>query len=106
MRLLGTSLLTALIEREAQLNPKQGTTLRSEINLWKKVIKVAYWNNSADVKQTFGTASPIGNNRIVFNICENKYRLVLKFNYAPGVCRVKFAGTHGEYDEILDIKNI
>ena len=48
----------------------------------------------------FGTADVVGNNRIVFDICGNTYRLVVQFNYVAGVVRIRFAGTHEEYDRI------
>jgi mRNA interferase HigB len=41
-----------------------------------------------------------GNNRVVFNIAGNKYRLVVKFHYNTGVGYVRFVGTHEEYDAI------
>lgn len=48
----------------------------------------------------FGTADVVGNNRAVFDICGNSYRLVVQFNYAAQVARIRFAGTHAEYDTI------
>jgi mRNA interferase HigB len=48
----------------------------------------------------FGAADIVGDNRIVFDICGNAYRIVVQFNYAVGVARVRFAGTHEEYDRI------
>ncbi len=53
----------------------------------------------------FGNASVIGNSRIVFNIAGNKFRLVVKFNYAYKVAYIRFIGTHAEYDEI-DVEEV
>ncbi len=53
----------------------------------------------------FGTADIVGDNRIVFDICGNSYRLVVQFNYAAQLARIRFAGTHKEYDRI-DVKTV
>jgi len=48
----------------------------------------------------FGTTDVIGNRRIIFDICGNNYRLVVQFNYAAQIARVRFGGSHAEYDRI------
>ena len=106
MRLLGTGLLTELLEREELNNPKQGKALREALKTWKAEVKAAAWTKPTDIKKQFRTADHVGNNRMVFNICGNKYRLVVRFNYTVPVARVRFAGTHREYDDIVDIKAI
>ncbi|MCZ6760355.1 MAG: type II toxin-antitoxin system HigB family toxin [Gemmatimonadetes bacterium] len=105
MRLLGTGLLTALIDRETNNNPRQGKTLRGALRAWRAVVRHAKWKKTTDVKEQFGNADPIGNNRMVFNVCGNKYRLVVLFNYVVPVARVRFAGTHKEYDSV-DVKTV
>ncbi|MDX1401131.1 MAG: type II toxin-antitoxin system HigB family toxin [Kiloniellales bacterium] len=67
---------------------------------WWREAKFATWATPAKVKAKYGSASIIGDNRVVFNICGNKYRLVMKFNYEVGVGLVRFIGTHAEYDKI------
>jgi len=52
------------------------------------------------VKRDFRSASIVGNNRIVFNIAGNKYRIVVQVNYAYRMFCVRFVGTHREYDQI------
>ncbi|MQG92431.1 type II toxin-antitoxin system HigB family toxin [Pseudomonas sp. MN1F] len=52
-----------------------------------------------------GNASICGNNRVVFNIGGNKYRLVVEMQYRAGIAWVKFVGTHRRYDEI-DVETI
>lgn len=49
----------------------------------------------ADVKQTFPSAAYIGNQRYVFNIKGNDYRLVVVIQYTPQFVYVRFIGTHG-----------
>lgn len=41
-----------------------------------------------------------GNNRVVFNVGGNKYRLVVEVQYQAGIVWVKFTGTHAQYDRI------
>lgn len=51
-------------------------------------------------------ADTVGNGRVVFNICRNKYRLIAKYEYERKLVFVRFLGTHKEYDAITDIKSI
>lgn len=60
----------------------------------------AQWRSSADVKHRYRSASILTAERVVFNICGNKYRLVVRINYASGVAFIRFVGTHAEYDAI------
>jgi mRNA interferase HigB len=67
---------------------------------WYTYAKRADWATPQDIKDQFGNASVIGNNRVVFNIAGNKYRLIVQFNYACGVGYVRFVGTHQQYDQV------
>lgn len=67
---------------------------------WYQEARQAEWKNPNEVKEQFRSASIVGNNRIVFNICGNKYRLVVKINYAAQWVFIRFVGTHNEYDKI------
>lgn len=58
------------------------------------------WNNPNEVKNTYATASILKDNRIVFNICGNSYRLIAKFNFEKKWIFIRFIGTHKEYDKI------
>jgi mRNA interferase HigB len=42
----------------------------------------------------------LADNRVVFNIKGNNYRLVVKINYDYGLIWIRFIGTHAEYDKI------
>ncbi len=48
----------------------------------------------------FGSADVIGANRIIFDICGNDYRMVVRFSYVAQVAEIRFGGTHDEYDRI------
>ncbi len=82
-------------------NPEAAEPLKS----WYKEVKAADWQTPHDVKEMYGSASIVGDNRIVFNIAGNKHRLVVKFNYPYRVAYIRFIGTHAEYDEI-DVEEI
>ncbi|MFZ6846514.1 type II toxin-antitoxin system HigB family toxin [Undibacterium sp. RuTC16W] len=60
----------------------------------------ASWQEPADVKIDFGSASILREGRVVFNIAGNKYRLVTWINYDFGIIYIKFIGTHKQYDAI------
>lgn len=61
----------------------------------------ARWNGPADVKRQFGTTVDfVGDNRLVFDVGGNKYRLVVRVSYKFRRVLIKFVGTHAEYDRI------
>src|SRR5262245_12812674 len=67
---------------------------------WFKIASEAGWETPGGIKEQFRHASILGNNRVVFNIAGNKYRLVVRVNYAYQVMYIRFVGTHGQYDKI------
>ena len=73
---------------------------QSQLDSWHDVVKTANWKTPADIKNQFRNASFVSNNRVIFNICGNKYRLVVKVEYAFKHVYIRFIGTHKEYDKI------
>lgn len=71
-----------------------------QLNVWWVEAKAADWKNHADVKSLYRNASLLKKSRVVFNICGNKYRLIVRFDYEMGLGFIRFVGTHGEYDQI------
>ncbi len=67
--------------------------------------KKAEWNSYQDIKRQFRSASIVGNDRVVFNIKGNDYRLIVLILFRNGKIFIRFVGTHKEYDKI-DAKNI
>ena len=67
-------------------------------------VQVTVWELSgkspAEIKAAYRSASLVGNDRVVFNIGGNKYRLVVRVNYAYGVIYIRFVGTHRQYNRI------
>jgi len=72
---------------------------------WFRVTEGRSWNNFNDVKKTFSTAEYVTNNRYVFDIKGNDYRLVAIIIFASKKVYIRFIGTHAEYDKI-DCKNV
>ena len=72
---------------------------------WYSKVEGNNFDSPQKVIAGFKDADYVGNERIVFNITRNKYRLIVAFNYEYQICFVKFLGTHKEYDQI-DARNI
>lgn len=72
---------------------------------WYKKTQTAEWKSFSDVKETFNSADYVGNNRFVFNIKGNNYRLVAILIFASQKVYIRFIGTHKDYDKI-DASNI
>lgn len=77
-----------------------------ELKYWHEKMKKANYNSPNDVIRDNPKTDTVGNNRIVFNICHNKYRLIVLFRYRLQAVYIRFIGTHKEYDKIENIKNI
>lgn len=67
---------------------------------WHAVAAKADWSSPADVKADYGRASIVRGDRVVFDIGGNRYRLVVRFDYAHHIGFIRFVGTHAEYDRI------
>lgn len=78
---------------------------QEQLKAWYHEAKTAEWRSPNEVKQQYRNASIVGNNRVVFNICGNKYRLVVKINYEAQWIFIRFIGTHKQYDAI-DVINV
>ena len=73
---------------------------KSSLEAWHKEAINANWLTPNDIKIHYTNASVVGNNRIVFNIHGNKYRLIVKINYFAKIIFIRFIGTYKQYDEI------
>lgn len=73
---------------------------KSHIEAWVDEVSKADWQQPADIKRLFRSASILKNRRVVFNIKGNDYRLIAAVAYRFGALYVKFIGTHEEYDRV------
>jgi len=71
-----------------------------QLKTWYKEAEEAHWKGGKDIKRDFPSASFLFDNRVVFNIKGNRYRLVVRINYEYGIVWIRFIGTHGQYDNI------
>jgi mRNA interferase HigB len=70
------------------------------LNKWYEICKKANWKNLAELKKTFNSVDFVGNDRYVFNIKGNKYRIVGMIFFDIRTIFIRFIGTHAEYNEI------
>ena len=70
------------------------------LRAWYTEAKRASWKSPLDVKAAYRTASILGNNRVVFNIKGNSYRLIVAIKYEFQIVYIRFIGTHIAYDRI------
>jgi mRNA interferase HigB len=71
------------------------------IRAWLAVAIKANWAYPSDIKRQFGnTVDFVGDNRVIFDLGGNKYRLVAHVSFMFGHVLVKFIGTHTAYDRI------
>jgi mRNA interferase HigB len=82
-------------------HPDAETPLR----IWFKKVESARWKNVNELKSEFPTADYVGNDRIVFEIKGNKYRIIVLVFFTGQKMFIRFVGTHAEYDKI-DAKKI
>ena len=98
MRIISKSTLVEYYTKE----PKAKTALEE----WYEKTKKSEWVCFADIKNTFNSVDAVGNQRYVFNIKGNDYRLIVLIQFTPKTVYIRFVGTHKEYEAIKDIKNI
>ncbi|MDR0962388.1 MAG: type II toxin-antitoxin system HigB family toxin [Mediterranea sp.] len=67
---------------------------------WTSIVKRSKWTCFADIKATFNSVDSIGNQRYVFNIKGNQYRVVVVIKFTIQFVYIRFIGTHAEYDKI------
>ena len=67
---------------------------------WYDEADKSSWKHPNDIKLEYPFASILSDNRVVFNIKGNSYRLIVKISYPYQMVWVRFIGTHAEYDKI------
>jgi len=98
MRVISFSTIREFFDKE----PRSAVPLK----LWFKKVQKAKWDSFSEMKNTFNSADPVGNQRYVFDIAGNHYRLVAKVLFNAKIVYIRFVGDHNAYNKIRDIKNI
>jgi mRNA interferase HigB len=72
---------------------------------WYHELVISDFKSFNELKKVYGNASLVSDNRVVFNIMGNKYRLVVRIVFEFKAIQIKWFGMHSEYDKI-DVKNV
>ena len=98
MRIISRRTLREFVR--SRVGHKDQPALKAALDAWFHEAKKAMWANMADVKKHYRTASPVGAERVVFNIKGNDYRLVVAVDFEKSIVWIKWIGAHKAYDEI------
>ena len=91
MTLVGQDKIDRFIKRHALAH--------KAMQAWVAEVKHAHWKTTQDIKNRYRTADFLKNNRVIFDVKGNSYRLVAKIAYQTGIVLVEWVGTHAEYDK-------
>lgn len=70
------------------------------LKAWHRDTEIHHWKSINEIRDRYPSVSILSENRLVFNIKGNNYRLVVKFNFSYQLAWIRFVGTHREYDNI------
>jgi mRNA interferase HigB len=70
------------------------------LKAWYDETRKADWKSFHDIKTFYPSASIVGNDRVVFNIKGNTYRLIVLVRFRGKKLFIRFVGTHKQYDKI------
>lgn len=92
--------MNVISKRTLVLFYEQHPEARTALEVWYADARKAIWSTSDDIKKLYASASFLKDNRVVFNIKGNDFRLIVHIDYPRKIVRVKFVGTHSQYDKI------
>lgn len=72
---------------------------RGPLDVWQSEVESAKWSGPQEIKDRYPSASFLADNRVIFNIKGNTYRLVVKARYQNGIVLIEWIGTHAECDK-------
>ena len=92
--------MVMLIKRTLAEFAKKHPISAEPLNHWHEIARTANWGRLADIKESFNNVDYVGNDRYVFNIKGNDYRLVVMIFFDKRTIYIRFISTHSEYDKI------
>jgi len=78
---------------------------RGPLLAWFAAARTARWRTPQDIRDQYGSADVLGDNRVVFTVGGDKYRLVARISYECQQVLIKFVGTRKDYDQI-DVETV
>jgi mRNA interferase HigB len=91
MRVVGRTILEEFASQHADV--------RAQLDVWLSEAEAENWETPTDVKTRFPSASILSNDRVIFNLKGNRYRLEVKISYAMKMVLITRVGTHAEYSK-------
>lgn len=79
---------------------KKYPNAKNQLLAWYNEMQEREFANFNELKEMYGNASIVNNQRVVFNIKGNEYRLIVSINFRRRACYTIWFGTHKEYDKI------
>lgn len=76
------------------------TKAKESLLKWYNIALLSNWQDFHSIKQTFNSTDSVGNDRYVFNVGGNKYRIVAMIHFSTRTVYLRFVGTHKQYDKI------
>ena len=93
MKLVGRRHIDTAIQKHPDLT--------GPLQAWIAEVENASWETPLDIASRYPRASILpGGRRVVFRIKGNRYRLIAVIEFIGGIVRVRWIGTHAEYDRI------
>lgn len=78
---------------------QEHTDAEDALNNWYRIVEKADWSNFHEMKNVFNSVDSIGNDRYVFNVRGNKYRVIAVVKFKARTVYIRFVGTHTDYDK-------
>ncbi len=91
MRILGLPILEAF--------KKDHAASRGQLDAWQTDVERETWLTPHEIKRRYRSADFLADNRVIFDLKGNSYRLVVKVRYQNGLVVVEWVGTHAEYSK-------